>query len=1043
MRIGATSTALRALLSSAAIVLPIAFSSPALAEAQDGASGTKPRANTQLAPGTTEQPRPREVTDQKPIVITGSRIPRTDLTAVSPVIMVKSEEIQLEGATNVEEVLNRLPQVNPSQGEFVSNGATGAATVDLRGLGSVRTLVLVNGHRLMPGDPRDPVADINSIPASVIQRVEVLTGGAAAAYGSDAVAGVVNFILDTKLNGLKVDGQLSEFQHNNRDTFVRGFLDARHIAYPRGSVLDGRRLNMIVAFGHSFFDDRAHVTLYGGYREITELRQDSRDYSACAVAARIVDHRPTSTLICGGSFASYPGNFFDNLDNVYQVTRDRTFEPGFVPFNYGPWNFYQRPDKRYTGGGFADFEIGSGLKPYAEVMYMNDRSVAQVAPSGNFANTETINCDNPLLSDQQRSLICRTSNFVGEIPVFDDDGNLVEIRGSPQPFIDPVTGAIYYRGWLAIGRRNVEGGPRQDDLRHKSIRLLGGFEGNLGRGVTYDTSYLWGQVNLDRQYRNDVSVTRLSRAIDVVTDPSTGQPVCRSVLIARELGPSAPDADADCVPWDVFTIGAVTPESTAYLDIPSFMRGWFKEQIGNANATIQLDKWGIQSPWAEESPAINIGAETRKDTVDYEPDEFAQNGDLAGFGFPEAPIRGSINIKEVFGEARIPVITDKLVRRLAFEGGYRKSWYSNGGAKFSTNAYKLALDLTAVTGLRLRASQQRANRAPNVQELFAPVDAGGFDRDPCAGFTPHATEAQCALTGVTPAQYGHIISVNNTLFSYNSIVGGNVNLQPETATTRTIGLVLEPRFLRGFNATLDWWNIKLDGAIAQIDAQTIIDTCVASGDPIFCSRIHRDLNGSLWLTNGYVDARNLNIGGFQIHGIDVGTDYSARLGRFGSANFQFRGSYVLKWIVDNGGLSTPYDCAGLFGDPCGIRPRWRHSARATWNAPIGVSLSLDWRHIGGTKLAALNPLFNQTEFVSAADTELHSQNYFDLTTVFRVQKRYEIRLGVNNVLDRQPPRIIGNTPAVGAFPNGNTNSEWYDALGRYIFAAVAINLKPF
>jgi outer membrane receptor protein involved in Fe transport len=976
------------------------------------------------------QSAPKRQSDTQ-IVVTGSRIPRTNLTAVSPVSIVKSEEFKLQGATNVEEVLNQLPQVNPSQGEFVSAGATGAATVDLRGLGSVRTLVLVNGHRLLPGDPRFPVSDINSIPTSLIQRVEVLTGGAAAVYGTDAVAGVVNFILDTKLDGLKVEGQISGYQHDNRDKLVEGLLDRRQIPYPKGSVFDGRRGNVSVAFGRSLFDDRAHITLYAGFRQIAGLKQDRRNYSACAITAKIVGNRPSSILECGGAILSYPGNFFDRLGNVYQVTPDRTFVPGLSRFNYAPFNFYQRPDKRYTAGGFASFDLSSAIQPYGEVMYMKDRSLAQTSPSGDATNTETINCDNPLLSSQQRSFVCTPGNFVGN-----------ERGGPPTPFVDPVSGTTYYRGWLLIARRSVESGPSQDDLRHKSIRLLGGLTGDLGHGVTYDASYLFGHVGLDWQSRNNLSITRLGRALDVISDPSTGHPICRSALIARQLGSSAPGADADCVPWDVFAPGQVTPESVAYLSLSPFMHGSFKEQIGNGNATVRLDRWGIGSPWSEEGSAINIGAEYRKDSVDFEPDESIQNSDIAGFAPQVVPIRGSIDTKAVFGELRIPLITDRLVRRLAFEGGLRKSWYKNRASKFSTDAYKLALDVTAVTGLRFRASQQRANRAPNVQELFAPIQPDFFDRDPCAGITPEASATQCALTGVTPAQYGRIIKVNTSLFGYNAIMGGNANLQPEIATTRTFGVVLEPRFLRGFNGTIDWWDIKLNGAVAKIGAQTIIDTCIATGDPVFCDRIHRDPNGSLWLGNGHIDGREANIGGFRTRGVDIGADYLARLGRMGSADFGFRGSHVFKWIVDNGGLSTRYDCAGLFGDPCDVRPRWRHTLRATWNTRLPASLSFRWRHIGGMKLAALDPKFNLENSVSPADTKLRAQDYFDVTTVFPIQKRLEFRLGVNNIFDRQPPLVVRNTAAAVGLVNGNTYPELYDALGRYVFVSVALALKP-
>ena len=230
-------------------------------------------------------------------------------------------------------------------------------------------------------------------------------------------------------------------------------------------------------------------------------------------------------------------------------------------------------------------------------------------------------------------------------------------------------------------------------------------------------------------------------------------------------------------------------------------------------------------------------------------------------------------------------------------------------SKFSTSTYKLGLDLTAVPGFRIRASQQRATRAPNVLELLAPPQPDSFLRDPCAGISPAASETQCALTGVTPAQYGHVANFNG-LFEYNAIIGGNENLRPETATTRTVGIVVQPRFLRGFSATIDWWDIKLKGAISRIGAQTIVDSCIASGDPIFCSRIHRDPNGSLGLGDGYVDNRQANLGGLKVRGIDGNADYSVSLGGAGSANFEFRGGYVLRWIVDNGGLSTPYDCAG-------------------------------------------------------------------------------------------------------------------------------------
>ncbi|HEY4071037.1 MAG TPA: TonB-dependent receptor, partial [Sphingomicrobium sp.] len=935
----------------------------------------------------------------------------------------------LQGATNVEEVLNTLPQVNPSQGQFVSNGATGAATVDLRGLGAARTLVLINGRRLMPGDPGDPVPDINVVPESLIKRVEVLTGGAAAVYGSDAIAGVVNFILDTDLEGFRVDGEASFFQHHNDNAADQLLLEDSGIGVPRGNVVDGGRQNIDLAYGRKFLDGRGHIAVYAGYRQIAEIRQDSRDYSACTIGT---SNQDLNIARCGGSFASFPANFFDNLNNAYQLTADQTFVPGFNLYNFGPWNFWQRPDKRYTAGGFANVELSSAIKPYVEVMYMNDRSVAQIAPSADFGNTQTVNCDNPLLSEQQHSLICRTGNFFGENPIFDREGNLLGIEGSPEPFVDPVTGQTYYQGWLAIARRNIEGGPRQADLRHESIRLLGGVTGNLGPAISYDANYLFGRVNAKQTNLNDLSVTRLFRAIDVVTDPATGEPVCRSVLTGE---------DPDCVPWNVFKEGGVTQAATDYLDIPSTTTGYYKQHLGTAYANVDLGQWGVFGPWADESPFINVGADFRKDTLDFEPDEVAQSGDLAGSGVIILPVHGSIDTKELFGEVRIPLVNDHLVRRLAFEGGYRRSWYTSGSNKFSTDTYKLALDLTAVDGLRFRASQQRAVRAPNLQELFTAASPDFFDRDPCVGVDPDATQEECARTGVTAAQYGHVLAVSSAIDAYNSIDGGNPDLLPETATTRTIGVVLQPKFLRGFNATVDWWSIDLKGAIDDIGAQTIIDTCITTGDPFFCGRIHRDPNGSLWLGGGNVDNRHANFAAKTVRGVDVEVNYSRPLGHLGSLAANFRGTHVNKWIIDFGGLSEPFDCAGLYGAPCSNpQPKWRHTARLTWNSPTGATVSANWRYIGGMKLAALDPKFNLTEFVSPLETRLKAQSFFDLTAGFDFGRRYGLRIGVNNVFDREPPRILANTPGGDGPLNGNTYPQWYDPLGRFIFAGATVNL---
>ena len=1020
------------------------------------------------------------------ILVTGSRIPQPNLTSTSPVTVVNSQEVKLTGTTRTEDLINSLPQAFAGQGGNISNGASGAATINLRGLGSERTLVLINGRRLLPGDPFTSAADINMIPAAMIDRVDVLSGGASSVYGADAVAGVVNFVMDTDFEGIRLDSQYSFYQHdNNTNEFVREALDRRGFGYPTGSVADGGAWDATLAIGAGFDDDRGHVTAFAGYRKIDKVMQGNRDYSSCALTGRTraqVDANGDRTYDCGGSPTSATGtviaydNFGDPTDadgdgvadsftsTFFQVGPNRTLIGGFTPYNFGPLNYYQRPDERYTAGVFADYEISPALKPYMEFMFMDDKTVAQIAPSGNFGNTLSINCDNPLLSAQQRSILCDTENLlvsplpgdafvvVGNVAAENAariDRNIGEPLLPTTPFLFNNNGQTFNRGFAQILRRNVEGGGRQDTLQHTSFRVVTGMRGDLSSVWSYDAFFQFGRVNFAQTYLNDFSVTRLGRALDVVDNPSTPgvDPVCRSVLDG---------SDPNCVPWDIFATGQVTPAALNYVQTPLFSRGVTEETVAGASFTGSLGEWGVQSPWAQSGVGVALGVEYRKERLDFQSDVAFQTGDGAGQGAPTLPVAGEFDVKEAFAEARIPIVEDSFIDELSFELGYRYSDYSVADRSFTTDTYKIAGFFAPVRDIRFRGGYNRAVRAPNLQDLFAPqrvvLDASG---DPCAGFTITAADTGCLAQGLTVGQN----VAPNPAEQYNGLIGGNTNLDPEISDTWTAGVVIQPRFVPRLALTVDFFDIQLDGAIQGIGSDTILNVCTETADPFFCGLSNRDPSGSLWRTSqGFVTNLTQNIGGLSTRGIDVGASYTMEIGSWGGLGFNFVGTWLDELVVDTG-LELPdndqtYDCAGLYGNVCGTpNPEWRHTARVSWNHPDGYGISVRWRYFGSVDLDATqgrgstalggqgpdgNSNFPGNNNLRPEDLKLDAMNYLDLSFSARVGDHYNFRLGVNNILDKDPP-LTGQTNCPATFCSGNTWAQVYDALGRYVFAGVTLD----
>jgi len=953
------------------------------------------------------------------VVVTGSRIPQANLVTTSPVTQVTGEDIDVAGVTRVEDLIAQLPQAFAAQNSTIANGASGTATVSLRNLGSSRTLVLVDGRRMGYGSPNDDAADLNQIPEQLVERVEVLTGGASAVYGSDAVAGVVNFIMKKDFEGLQIDAQYGFYQHNNdydgpgnlRDVIAaRAASNPAQFQLPDDNQIDGESRSINVTLGASTPDGKGNVMAYAGYRNNNYVLGAFRDYSSCSLGGEAA-----GSFTCGGSSTAFPGRFI-SLENDADLTvagptgsgngTFENFDAATGQYNFGPLNYFQRPDERYTLGAFGRYEINDHAEVFAQLMFSDYQSVAQIAPSGAFLGPIiNVSCDNPLLSVQQQAAIgC----------------------GGAVTDVD-----------MLIGRRNAEGGGRQDSINYTSYRGVFGVRGEMAPGWNYDVAAQFSRVRLARTYLNDFSNTRLGRALDVVD--VGGVPTCQSVVDGT---------DAACVPYDIFSTGGVTQAALDYLQIPLMQTGETTQQIITAAITGDT---GWSFPTAARNIQVAIGAEYRRDALGSVTDNAFATGDGAGQGGPTIGFSGDTDVAEVFGEIQIPLADDQpWAYSASIDAAYRRSEYESFGA----DTYKFGADYAPIEDIRFRASYSRAVRAPNVIELFT---AQGFnlfdlDYDPCDATNRPAADGPvpASCIGTNPWQVSAAQSttpgnlLTNPSGQYNFLQGGNPNLEPESADTITAGLVLTPSFLPRFNLSIDYYSIEVDNLISSIGAQNTLDACYTANNPTACELIVRDpATGAFWLANGNIIDTNVNIGGLSTSGVDVNANYGIDLEDWGASNagslqFSFVGTWLESLETDTGlgFANSVYDCTGFYANQCGVpNPEWRHRARATWLTPWDMDISATWRHYGEAEIAVLGPDGSLNNSGPRLDKVLDSQNYLDLAGTWQVMDNVTLRAGVNNVLDSDPPL----SPSVGTTGNNNTYPQLYDALGRYFFFGVTAN----
>ncbi|MFA6116289.1 MAG: TonB-dependent receptor [Sphingomonas sp.] len=986
------------------------------------------------------------VGQEQEITVTGSRIKRAEFDASTPVSVLSQEDVKLAGTVNIEKLLSDSPQFVASQnGGATSNTVPGGtADINLRGFGATRNLVLVNGRRFAIYGP-DQVTDLNTIPTALIARTEIVTGGSSAVYGSDAITGVVNFIMRDDFEGVEAKAQLNYATPTGTPTYTfdvtlggnfsegRGNLVVSGNYLKRGAITRGERGD----FAYDSLSDGCIVPGSGNANHAGTPFAIPGGQTCTSAGGQLGFIAGGSGDIPNGRFSGLPtfGSASPALQAAYTAaglgslgSRGFTFNnegttarPALTPqddFNLGPDNYLIVPQERWMINSFGHYDFSDNITGYMELHYSNNLVSAQLAPS-NVGVPTLFNTNNPYLTPQLREVFRQLDLAeVGTTTVTSGSASRTTVAGDGLAVV-------------TAGRRYLEVGRRQADARRNTFRGAWGFRGDLGSvsdsfltDLSYDVYYTYARTEETTLLRNAISRSRLQASL---LSAGGAAPVCNI------FGQNITAACASAI-----SISA-TNSTTAEL------------QVASGNVTGNL----FSLPAGP--VGFSTGVEWRKSSAKFNPDSFLSSGDVAGFN-PGLPTSGEVSAKEVFGEIRVPLIHNTpFIESLTANAAFRYSDYSLNGIG-GVWTYLGGLDWRVSKDIAFRGQYQRAIRAPNVNELFGGTSRSvGAATDPCSASTPVAQQtptlkALCAATGVpTNALFG---GPNIGGVQPNNIIpadfGGNTNLGAEKSDTFTAGVVLTPTFAKGLYISVDYFNITLDGAVSALGGglQNTLNLCynvIQDANSEYCRAIKRDPNSGA-INDPYVaQIRNANTGSLKTSGIDFAARYHLETG-FGfpglgdTSSFDFSTNFT--WLDEF--TSTPVAafpniknyCAGAFGTTCGQPlPKWRGNSRITWN--LGdLSLSVRHRYIGSvTTDRYLLPLragaTNAPPITNFAYPKLGAQNYFDLSFTLDVMKSLQFYGGANNVFGKQPPVSTQG-------PGANTFAATYDVIGTELFIGARV-----
>ncbi len=946
-------------------------------------------------------------TEPAEVVVTGSRIARPDLENASPVNVITAKDIQLRQPSTAEELLRDMPGLRPSIGPGVNNGSSGAATLDLRGIGANRTLVLLDGRRIVPFG-LDGLTDTNNIPVALIERVDTLTGGASSTYGADAVAGVVNFVTKRDFKGIdaSVNYRISE----------------------RG---DSARLKADVTVGASFDDGRGNVVLSVGYTKADPLLTTARSIGAYPISSANGAFSGAAaaqvTIFANPSLSDFGFTSAADKANPWGAVVNPT--TGYVQpavasdtYNSNLGTYFQTPMDRVNLYAAGRYQITDNIEFYSTGMFTRSTVRLQLAPSGTFNNTFNLPLNNPYIPAGLLSQLCG-ANLKNSA---DPKGPTIT---SAQCFAaSQVQGGPGTPGYLetpvVAQRRFTEMGPRGNPIEFRMFQLQGGFRGSITDSLHYDLSAQYGETASTAVREHWGSATKVQQALRAYKDTS-GQYVCS-------------DPKNGCVPLNLFgPNGSITQDQIAFIDLNSMVNRKVSQTVITGSVTGDL----FTVPLADHKVAFAVGAEYRKLSAQSNPDYPATiQGEVLGAGARTPPDIGQYSVKEVFGEIKVPLVEDKpFFYRLSAEAGIR---YSDYTTTHGSTTWKAGGAWEPYQGYKLRGTYSVAVRSPNIQELYQSEvqTLGNLTKDPCQGDVTGGVAELCRLTG-GGNNVGHIPAP--TSGQINNTTSGNRNLNVERARTYTLGAALTPSLIPGFSFTADYFHIKIRDAITQPAQADILNGCYsASRNPtltynFFCGLIQRNpLTGSL---NGQGDTKGIiltysNTGVIETAGWDFGLNQRVRIDDIGihapgQISFGFNATLLNYYRFQADPTSVNRDCTGYYS-PSGCtnpRAKWRWTSRLGYGTD-NFDLSLMWTHVGAVSIEPA-PNGPATNTVLPAFRHIPAYNYFDLAARVNATEHLELSLTVNNLFDKQPP-LVGNGVGGTTYNGGNTFPTIYDPIGR-------------